>query len=47
MSGAKGSLNVAVAFGILMYAWTSSRPLQASPTFGLTDPLPQLYTYVH
>jgi RNA methyltransferase, TrmH family len=24
MSGAKGSLNVAVAFGILMYAWTSS-----------------------
>jgi RNA methyltransferase, TrmH family len=23
MSGAKGSLNVAVAFGILMYAWTS------------------------
>ena len=24
MSGAKGSLNVAVAFGILMYAWTES-----------------------
>ena len=24
MSGAKGSLNVAVAFGVLMYAWTSS-----------------------
>jgi RNA methyltransferase, TrmH family len=24
MSGAKGSLNVAVAFGILMFAWTSS-----------------------
>jgi RNA methyltransferase, TrmH family len=24
MSGAKGSLNVAVAFGILMYAWTAS-----------------------
>jgi RNA methyltransferase, TrmH family len=26
MSGAKGSLNVAVAFGILMFAWTSQRP---------------------
>lgn len=36
MSGAKGSLNVAVAFGILMYAW-----IAFDGTFG------HLYTYGH